>query len=128
MNKLASGFILSVLFLGTTDAALAAPQMTLRPDNGYSVPLTADQRKEVDKLFAEHLTAIEPLRKQLQTRKLELNALSHNPRADPEKIRRLAGEIARLNTQMFQAGRGLHEKLAALGGKDSCPETLGMGL
>lgn len=93
MNKLASGFILSVLFLGTTDAALAAPQMTLRPDNGYSVPLTADQRKEVDKLFAEHLTAIEPLRKQLQTRKLELNALSHNPGQIPRKFEGLRGRL-----------------------------------
>lgn len=126
MNKLVYGVALSALLLGAAGAAEAGPHMeryfggACGCNANARQALSDEQKKNVDNLFAEHLAAIEPLREQLQAKKLELNALSRNPNTEPETIRKLAGDIAGLNSKMRQAGRELHEKLDAMGVNPSC--------
>ena len=79
----------------------------------------------MDKLIREHAAATNPLREQLQARRLELDALSRNPNAQPESISRLAGEVAKLSSQLRSSRAEFRDKMAAETGFETMPGAMG---
>ena len=113
MRKIMAGLAVTTLVLGSASLALARGHHGGHYGgmmNGYAgncgascytggyQNLTPEKRAAVDKLIREHAAATNPLREQLQARRLELDALSRNPNAQPESISRLAGEVAKLSS------------------------------
>lgn len=89
--------------------------------NGGYQNLTPEKRAAVDKLIQEHTAAMEPLRQQLDAKRLELNALSGNPNAKPEYISKLAGEVAQLSTQIRNSGSEFRARMAEEMGFENVP-------
>ncbi|MFV0423000.1 periplasmic heavy metal sensor [Oleidesulfovibrio sp.] len=75
--------------------------------SGYN-SLTPEKQAEYDKIVAEADKEMTPLRESLFAKQAELNAMYNNPNADPAAVGKVAGEVAKLRTQM----RNLHIELS----------------
>ncbi len=87
----------SALILGTGVSAFAY--------HGYGHPyggpngmasLPSDKQDAYDAMMKEHYNRVSPLRDKLESKRIELDALSRNPNAKPETISALANEVAQL--------------------------------
>lgn len=80
------------------------------PMAGKRLELSEEKRAALNTLMEECRAAMEPLREQLEAKRLELNALSGNPNARPDDISRLAKETAALHTKIRSVGRNFRDK------------------
>ena len=136
MRKIMAGLAVTTLVLGSASLALARGHHGGMM-NGYAgncgascytggyQNLTPEKRAAVDKLIREHAAATNPLREQLQAKRLELDALSRNPNAQPESISRLAGEVAKLSSQLRSSRAEFRDKMAAETGFETMPGAMG---
>ena len=140
MRKIMAGLAVTTLVLGSASLALARGHHGGHYGgmmNGYAgncgtscytggyQNLTPEKRAAGDKLIREHAAATNPLREQLQARRLELDALSRNPNAQPESISRLAGEVAKLSSQLRSSRAEFRDKMAAETGFETMPGAMG---
>jgi zinc resistance-associated protein len=88
---------------------------------GYRA-MTPEQGQKLDKVYAEHYEEVEPLRRELYAKRLELRALSGNANADPDRVRELAREVTELRGKLLDARRDL-----AAGIEDSGVPAYGYG-
>lgn len=140
MRKIMAGLAVTTLVIGSASLALARGHHGGHYGgmmNGYAgncgacyytggyQNLTPEKRAAVDKLIQEHAAAMNPLREQLQAKRLELDALSRNPNAQPESISKLAGEVAKLSSRLRDTGAEFRGKMAQEMGVEAMPGAMG---
>lgn len=140
MRKIMAGLAVTTLVIGSASLALAhghngghhgsmmngyAGNNGACYYNGGYQNLTPEKRAAVDKLIQEYAAATDPLREQLQAKRLELDALSRNPNAQPESISKLAGEVAKLSSRLRDSGAEFRDKMAAETGLAAMPGAMG---
>lgn len=140
MRKIMAGLAVTTLVLGSASFALAHGHHGGHHNgmmNGYAgnngacyynggyLNLTPEKRAAVDKLVQEYTAAMAPLREQLQAKRLELDALSRNPNSQPESISKLAGEVAKLSSQLRNSGVEFRGKMAQELGVEAMPGAMG---
>ena len=140
MRKIMAGLAVTTLILGSASLALARGHHGGHYGgmmNGYAgncgacyytggyQNLTPEKQAAVDKLIQEHAAATNPLLEQLQAKRLELDALSGNPNARPESISKLAGEVAKLSSQLRNSGIEFRDKVAQEMGVGAMPGAMG---
>lgn len=141
VRNIMAGLAVTTLVLGSASAALA------RGHHGYMAggyhggcngdcyygyaggyaPLSPEEQQAAEKLIREHAAAVEPLRTQLDAKRLELDALSRNPNAKPEAISKLAEEVAGLSAQLRKAGADFRARLSSEAGIRPAPRNMGPG-
>lgn len=140
MRKIMAGLAVTTLVLGSASLALARGHHGGHYGgmmNGYAgncgacyytggyQNLTPEKQAAVDKLIQEHAAATNPLLEQLQAKRLELDALSGNPNARPESISKLAGEVAKLSSQLRNSRIEFRDKMAQEMGSGAMPGAMG---
>jgi zinc resistance-associated protein len=62
--------------------------------------LTPEQQQQLDTIMEQHFTRMEPLREQMWSKHLELDALASNPNTKPETLSKLVQDITALRAQI----------------------------
>ncbi|MES9996588.1 periplasmic heavy metal sensor [Desulfovibrio aminophilus] len=73
--------------------------------------LTPEKRAAVDKLFAEHRKAVQPLRDELFVKQAELDAVERQQSPDLNAVRTLAKDITTLRGKLFDQGEAFRAKV-----------------
>lgn len=103
---------LSVIALGS-GAAYAANTAPQHQNNTPAQVETLSPEKQAayDAMMKEHIDRVTPIQDKLNAKKLELNALSHNPNVKPEALSKLAGETSELQAQLRAERRALDDRM-----------------
>lgn len=79
------------------------------PNGMASLP--SDKQDAYDAMMKDHYDRVAPLRDKLESKRIELEALSRNPNAKPETISALANEVAQLRSQIRAERISLSDKM-----------------
>lgn len=122
--KIVCGTLLAVLVMATPLAAQARPGGPGGPRGGYAEgcgpgmrggdwyqALTPEKQQAVSALFEAHRAKVEPIREQLWLKRTTLDALSSNPKVEPQELTALIGEIAKLRQQLFAERKAFAERM-----------------
>lgn len=89
------------------------------PNGMASIP--SDRQDAYDAMMKEHYDRVSPLRDKLESKQIELDALSRNPNAKPESISALANEVAQLRSQIrserISLGDRMEKEIGVRGGR-----------
>ena len=74
--------------------------------------LTPEKRAQFDAVSKDAAAKMQPLHEQMMAKRLEYGALARAASPDPDRISRLAGEIAALHTSLVKEYEAASERLA----------------
>ncbi len=89
---------------------------------GYDA-LTPEKQELYTKIVAEADKKMTPLNEKMFAKRAELNALYNNPESDPATVGKVAGELAKMHTQM----RDMHRELSLRLEKEVGIQSMGRG-
>jgi hypothetical protein len=103
---LAMGLVMAVAAF-----AFAGPAGRYFDRSGPLQGLSLEKQQAVNEIVDRYNDKLEPVRRELYAKTLELEALSGNTRAEPAAIRQLAAEVAELRGQVVDNRRDMAEAI-----------------